>query len=144
MSTKKNNRIERVVQSRYDLDTLDMTKPLDISKFGSDEDPCFGKLYDLNTKQCKMCADADFCAIKMAQTQTSKRNEINKQNNFIEELKQNDKPIHSATNTVNKKVKKFMKRRIDMGAAGVLIRRDAVKKYDITREQAKEIYLSLK
>lgn len=137
---KKSKALKRVVQDRYDPNELDMTKPLDISKFGSDEDPCFGKLYDLNAKQCKICADSDFCAIKMSQTQNVKRKELNKQNEFIEEFD----IVNKVDKTTKKKAKKFMQRRIDKGHKGMLIRKAAMKNYGLTKDQAKDIYKLIK
>jgi len=141
MGKNKSKALDRVPQHRYDPDELDMTKPLDLTKFGSDEDPCFGKLYDLNTKQCKLCADADFCAIKMAQSQSVNRKELNKQNDFIDEFEISDVKLDKTT---KKKVKKFMLRRIEQGVKPILVRKKAIKKYSITKDQAKEIYKLIK
>ena len=141
MGKKKSKALDRVPQHRYDPDELDMTKPLDLTKFGSEEDPCFGKLYDLNTKQCKLCADADFCAIKMAQTQSVTRKELNKQNEFIDEFEISDIKLDKTT---KKKVKKYMSRRIDKGMKPILARKKAMKKYKITKDQVKEIYKLIK
>ena len=138
---KKSKALERVQQNRYDPNEIDMTKPLDLTKFGSEDDPCFGKLYDLNTKQCKLCADADFCAIKMAQTQSLSRKELNKNNDFIDEFDIKDVKLDKTT---KKKVKKWMSRRIDKGMKPVLVRKKAMQKYNITKEQAKSIYKLIK
>jgi hypothetical protein len=51
----------------------DLLKPFDITKFGSEEDPCFGKLYKASAPECTICGDSIICAIAMQQTQTAKR-----------------------------------------------------------------------
>ena len=48
---------------------LDMSQPFDLSVLGTDDDPCFGKLFDIVHPDCKNCGDIDFCAIKFAANQ---------------------------------------------------------------------------
>lgn len=43
--------------------------PFDVTKFGSEDDPCFGKLYDLSALECQECGDIELCAIAFAQGQ---------------------------------------------------------------------------
>jgi hypothetical protein len=44
-----------------------LLKPFDVSKFGSEDDPCFGKLYDLEEEECQYCGDHEFCGIAFTQ-----------------------------------------------------------------------------
>lgn len=49
------------------LEDTDILKPIDISQIGSNGDPCFGKEYNLSTKECKMCGDSELCCIKFVE-----------------------------------------------------------------------------
>lgn len=42
-------------------------KPIDITVFGSQDDPCFGKLYSPMAKECSQCGDCEICAIVTSQ-----------------------------------------------------------------------------
>ena len=53
-----------------------LLEPFDVSKLGSDEDPCFGKLYDLSAPECRECGDIELCAIKLSQSQAVKTLEM--------------------------------------------------------------------
>ena len=59
---------KREKRDTIDLSDQEMLKPLDITKFGSDKDPCFGKLYNLNASECKRCGDSEICGTKFSQT----------------------------------------------------------------------------
>ena len=51
------------------LSKIDPLQVIDVTKLGNvDTDPCFGKSYDLSTKECKLCGDSELCAFKMSQT----------------------------------------------------------------------------
>lgn len=56
----------------------DFTKPLDLSDYGGDNDPCFGKLWDLSVSECKRCGDSGFCSVIFAQNQHYTRESIEK------------------------------------------------------------------
>ena len=43
---------------------------------GSENDPCFGKLYDPTTKECNQCGDSEFCAIVIGQLNHQKRAQL--------------------------------------------------------------------
>jgi hypothetical protein len=58
---------KRTAREKVDKDNYDLLKPIDILTLGSDDDPCFGKLHDLLSKECKVCGDSEFCAIANAQ-----------------------------------------------------------------------------
>ena len=47
MAKKKKDKLNEV---RGELETRDILEPMDITKLGSGNDPCFGKHYDLLTK----------------------------------------------------------------------------------------------
>jgi hypothetical protein len=44
-----------------------LLKPFDVTKLGSEDDPCFGKLYDLEEEECQYCGDHEFCGIAFTQ-----------------------------------------------------------------------------
>lgn len=73
-------------ESRRDLikQDIDLLKPIDILKLGTDEDPCFGKLHDLKAPECKRCGDSEFCSIIMAQNLHLKRDKLNKSKDFLD------------------------------------------------------------
>lgn len=58
---------ERKSRDKIDKSKFDLLKPIDVLSMGSDNDPCFGKHYDLLAKECRMCGDSEFCAIVKAQ-----------------------------------------------------------------------------
>lgn len=66
----------------------DLTVPLDISEYGSENDPCFGKLYDPRAPECQRCGDCEICSIVLGQNNHLLRNKIEKKQKFkdIEEL----------------------------------------------------------
>lgn len=57
-------------------------KPFDAMAFGSKDDPCFGKLYDLTTDECQACGDLEVCAIAFTQNLQIKRAELERDNKF--------------------------------------------------------------
>jgi hypothetical protein len=70
--------------------------PITLEQLGTDQDPCFGKLYDQSTKECQRCGDCEFCAIAMGQLNHISRAQIESKSAFkdIEEekIKSNLKP----------------------------------------------------
>lgn len=49
---------------------------------GVNSDPCFGKAYDLSTKECKQCGDSELCAIKMSQQLNVTRKQLEEKNQY--------------------------------------------------------------
>ena len=60
----------------------ELLKPIDFRKFGSDDDPCFGKLYDLSAKECKMCGDQELCGVVFAHNLHNVRKNIESESKF--------------------------------------------------------------
>lgn len=84
MARKKRNQIN---EEDYDL-----LEPLDVLNFGSDDDPCFGKLHDLAAKECKICGDSEFCAIVKSQNLHKERKAIETKQRFKDiEEEENDR-----------------------------------------------------
>ena len=64
------------------LKKVDPLQPIDVTKLGSNGDPCFGKGYDLSTKECKLCGDSELCCIKMSQALNVTRKELEAKNHY--------------------------------------------------------------
>jgi hypothetical protein len=64
------------------LSKQDPLEPIDITTLGSNGDPCFGKGYDLSTKECKLCGDSELCAFRMSQDLNITRKELNDKKHF--------------------------------------------------------------
>lgn len=56
--------------------------PLDFTKFGTDDDPCFGKLYDLSAPECKICGDQELCGVVFSQNMHIVRKDIEDKSKF--------------------------------------------------------------
>lgn len=72
-------------QKKPKLPDLSKQEPLtviDLTSLGTDNDPCFGKGYDLSTKECKLCGDAELCAFKLSQTLNITRKELEEKNKY--------------------------------------------------------------
>ena len=66
-----------------DLTKQDPLEPIDITQLGTTNgDPCFGKEYNLATKECKMCGDSELCAFKMSQVLKITRKELEEKNHY--------------------------------------------------------------
>lgn len=65
-----------------DLTKQDPLEPIDITRLGTNGDPCFGKKYNLATKECKMCGDSELCAFKMSQVLKITRKELEEKNHY--------------------------------------------------------------
>lgn len=79
MAKKKKDKLKEV---RKELETGDILEPMDITKLGSGNDPCFGKNYDLSTKECKMCGDSELCCIKFTALMGKTRKELEAETKF--------------------------------------------------------------
>lgn len=69
-------------KSLPDLSNHDPLQPIDLSSIGSNGDPCFGKGYDLSTKECKLCGDSELCAYRMSQLLNKTRKELEEENKY--------------------------------------------------------------
>lgn len=69
-------------KSLPDLSKHDPLQPIDLSSIGSNGDPCFGKGYDLSTKECKLCGDSELCAYRMSQLLNKTRKELEEENKY--------------------------------------------------------------
>lgn len=65
------------------VEDKDFLKPIDITQFGTDNDPCFGKHYNLSTDECKRCGDSALCSIIFSRGDLkNKRKSLEDKNRF--------------------------------------------------------------
>jgi hypothetical protein len=84
---------------------VDILAPIDLTKLGTEEDPCFGKYFDPRTPECSRCGDSEICAIKMQQLNHIRRDKLEEKGNF-KDLEDVDLKID------RKEVRKNVKKRI--------------------------------
>lgn len=109
-------------------------KPITVADLGSDRDPCFGKLYDLTTKECKMCGDSEICCAIFAQTMGKTRDKLNKEEKY--------KDLDTLVDI--KAAKKYIRKLIreDKSKKEIL---DALQsKFELPREDVKLLYREYK
>lgn len=72
---------------------VDLMKPITIDQLGTEDDPCFGKLYDITTSECQRCGDCELCSIVMGQKNHLAREKEHKKGSFkdLEEIPVVDK-----------------------------------------------------
>ena len=115
------------------LEKVDIFKPLSLADIGSNGDPCFGKEYDLSTKECKICGDSELCAIAFAQGLRTTRKELDEQNHY--------KDLDVLVDT--KGIKKFIRNLKRNGEDKKTIIQKVMRKYEITRDDARTLYKSV-
>lgn len=75
--------VQKSKNKTIDITKVDPLQVIDITKLGMSEyDPCFGKGYNLSTKECKLCGDSELCALKMAQVLKITRKELEEKNHY--------------------------------------------------------------
>lgn len=117
-----------------DLEKQDPLEPIDITTLGSNGDPCFGKGYDLSTKECKMCGDAELCAFKMSQNLRITRKELEDKNNY------KDLDILEDTDAI----KKYMRSLKRKGLKRKEIIQKSMEKFEVPKEGIRKLYKELK
>ena len=108
-------------------------KPISLEDIGSNGDPCFGKSYDLSTKECKMCGDSELCAMVFAQNMNTTREGLEKEKHF----KDMDVLIDIAG------AKKFMRKLKRDGYIKKDILDKSMERFSMTRQESRDIYKSL-
>lgn len=120
-------------QKLPDLTQHDPLEPIDITSLGSNNDPCFGKGYNLATKECKMCGDSELCAFKMSQALNITRKELEDKNHYkdldmLEDIKG---------------IKKFMRSLIRKGKDKKEIVKKTSEKFEVPKKDIRKIYKQL-
>lgn len=119
-------------RSRSSIAKANLVVPFDVTKFGTDDDPCFGKLNDPKAPECQRCGDFEFCSIVMAQNLAKNRKKIEKEIPFKDVTK--TPPIEE--------VRQFMKKKLEKHSR-VRVVSLAVKKFEISKPKAKTIIKNL-
>lgn len=108
----------------------DPLKPFDLSKIGTDKDPCFGKGYNLTTKECRMCGDSELCCLKMSQTLGKTRKQLEDENHY------KDLEVLEDVKAIKKYIRGLKRKGFD--------RKDIVnktsKKYEVPAKMIRKIY----
>lgn len=71
-------------EPREQTENINFMKPIDLTQFGTSEDPCFGKLYDATAPECKQCGDCELCFIVHGQNQHLVRGKEEGKNTFMD------------------------------------------------------------
>lgn len=117
-----------------DLSKQDPLIPIDLASIGTNGDPCFGKGYDLSTRECKQCGDSELCALKMSQVLGKTRKELEKENKYkdLDVLEDVDG------------IKKFMRKLKRKGEKRRSIILQAAEKFEVPTTMLRKIYKELK
>jgi len=111
----------------------DLLEPVDITAIGSDKDPCFGKGYDLRTKECQSCGDSELCVMKTSQKLGKTREELEAKNEFLD-----------SASLDSDSIKKFMRKlkRNELSKKEILDKTQT--KYELSRKEVRKLYKQLK
>lgn len=121
-------------QKLPDLSKQDPLEPIDITTLGSNGDPCFGKEYNLATKECKMCGDSELCAFKMSQTLNITRKELEDKNHY--------KDLDTLVDL--KGIKKYMRGLMRKGKEKKEVISKTSTKFEVPKKDIRTIYKLLK
>lgn len=121
-------------QQLPDLTKHDPLVPFDLNDIGGvNSDPCFGKAYDLSTKECKMCGDSELCAIRMSQTLNVTRKELEDKNKY--------KDLDMLEDTAG--MKKYMRGLIRKGKARKEVVQKTSEKFEVPTKIVRQLYKTL-
>lgn len=113
----------------------DPLTPLNLKEIGDiNSDPCFGKAYDLSTKECKLCGDSELCAIKMSQMLNVTRKELEEKNQY--------KDLDILEDVAG--MKKYMRGLIRKGKERKEIIIKTSEKFEVPKKIVRKIYKELK
>lgn len=120
-------------EPRDTKDKPDLIIPIDLTIFGTENDPCFGKLHDLTAPECRQCGDSELCAIATSHANSKKRFKLESQQSFkdMEDTEQDLK---------EKRVRRYINKRLEKGKTlNGSIKRAAIR-YDLPIFRIKEIH----
>lgn len=86
--------------------TIDVLKPVTLDMLGTEDDPCFGKLFEPKAEECSRCGDCELCAIMMQQNNHINRAKIEAEGTF-KDLEEKDMKLADP-----KMVRKMVRRRV--------------------------------
>lgn len=113
-----------------DLLNHDPLEPFDLSKIGTDKDPCFGKGYNLTTKECRMCGDSELCCLKMSQTLGKTRKQLEDENHY------KDLEVLEDVKAIKKYIRNLKRKGFDRKE----IVNKTSKKYEVPSKMIRKIY----
>lgn len=111
----------------------EILKPVNMNSIGGNDDPCFGKGYDLSTTECKQCGDSELCCLKFSQLVGKTRKQLEKDNQF------KDLEILVDEKAVKKTIRALKRKGEDKKA--ILDKLQA--KYEISHKIARMLYRKL-
>lgn len=114
---------------RKKTEGIDFLKPIDFSKIGTQDDPCFGKHYNLSTDECKRCGDSELCSVLFSLKLNKDRAKIESKESF-KDLNDND----------NKALENWVKNKKKEGLSRSQIIKKAKLTFGSTREEIKKIF----
>ena len=126
--------MKRKSRDIIDKEDIDILKPIDLSMFGGPDDPCFGKYHDLKADECRACGDSEICAIACSQANHVKRAKLEAEQPFKD--MEDEEPAESPE-------VKYMRSKVAKGLSEDRVIRKAVKKFEISKNKAKEIFKTL-
>lgn len=122
--------------ARDQTEGIDFLKPIGIDKIGSSDDPCFGKLYDLSTEECKRCGDSELCAVVFSQHKArNTRDKLESENRY--------KDLELSEPKENTALAKWVAEKKTEGLSRSDIIKSAKRTFGSTREEIKAIYKKL-
>lgn len=125
--------MHRKSRNKIDKDTLDFSEPIELSKLGTSEDPCFGKFHDTKAKECQRCGDSEMCVLVQGQNNHLKRAKLEKKENF-KDTQQLEAPEHTEADVekyLRRKLKKYPKDKNKVIRLGVKKFKPYVSKFEI-------------
>lgn len=130
--------MRRKPKKKSQIKPSDLLVPIDITKFGTGEDPCFGKHHDLTAEECQRCGDQELCQVIKAQVLSVTRKKLEKKHTFKDtqeiSLRQpNPSELRLYIKWILKK-----KKRVSLNKLSTLVS----KKFDISLNQAEEFILT--
>lgn len=117
-------------KSLPDLSKQDILTPVELDSIGTNGDPCFGKSYNLSSKECKICGDSELCCIKFAAMMGKTRKQLESENAY--------KDLETLVDV--QAVKKTIRNLKRKGQLKADILERIQQKYEISLAQAKAIY----
>lgn len=105
-------------------------EPLDFTKIGSSDDPCFGKEYDLTTEECRLCGDSELCCAVFAANLGKTRDKLEKENKY------KDLEVLIDKTSVFKYIKSSKKKGLTKKEILVSVR----DKFEVTKDESRMLY----
>ena len=109
-----------------------LLKPFDVTKYGSPDDPCFGKEYDLNADECGICGDIEICSIVFAQNTLRVRAQLEAENKF--------KDLEEVNMVREGKIRDFIQDKRMQGWGDTKIKIKIRNLFNLTKEQSQNFF----